>query len=225
MMGLGKLRRVRSAIVRCLFALLIAVCVPHFAHAETSGIGTGVISATPMGSFAVADLDGDSQPDLATLQSSRSGLNRDYWLRLHLSASGRSYLHLAVSGFGLEVSARDVNGDHAIDLVFAAPWQSRPVAILLNDGRGNFSQASPSAFPAVLVESQTGWLGSAANFVDAVGVPQSSSGGIFHLTALGAAAPEQPGLLDLLHSEQLPDLSLSPSADRAPPLLAISFAL
>ena len=65
---------------------------------------------------------------------------------------------------GLEIAARDVNGDHAIDLVLTAAWFRQPVAILLNDGHGNFSAVEPMEFPGAFDESSANW-GAAAIFV------------------------------------------------------------
>jgi hypothetical protein len=45
------------------------------------------------------------------------------------------------------------------------------VAILLNDGHGNFSQVEPAAFPEAFSESGSGWSCPSGHAADAVGVP------------------------------------------------------
>src|SRR5208283_2221452 len=68
--------------------------------------------------FAIADLDGDLRPDLADVQIGRSDLSfTDYWIQLRLSAAGPQTILVVAPSGGLQIAARDVNGDHAIDLV------------------------------------------------------------------------------------------------------------
>jgi hypothetical protein len=43
-----------------------------------------------------------------------------------------------------------VNGDNVIDLVVSAAWLKSPVAVLVNDGHGNFTIRDPAAFWAAL---------------------------------------------------------------------------
>ena len=50
---------------------------------------------------------------------------------------------------GLQISPRDVNGDKFADLVFTSLLDSHFVAILLNDGHGNFVPADAGDFPGV----------------------------------------------------------------------------
>src|SRR6202043_727763 len=92
-------------------------------------------------SFSIGDFDGDSNPDLASVQAGQSDLTRtDYWVQLQLSVRGRQSFQIVAPIGGLQIVSRDVNGDHALDLVLTTTWLRRPVAILLNDGHGNFSR-------------------------------------------------------------------------------------
>lgn len=126
-------------------------------------------------SFAVADFDGDHRPDLASVQSGiiSSGTN-SYRIQLQLSAVGRQSIQLFAPAGGLVVEARDVNGDHAIDLVLTTAWLRRPVAIFLNDGHGKFSRAEPSAFPGAFNRSNKGWASTSTQEAGAVSVPPQS---------------------------------------------------
>jgi hypothetical protein len=138
--------------------LVFAFCGPHTAQ----GAVQATASAAPTRSgvpFAFADFDGDHRPDFATVEATagRTASTENYWIRLRLSSLGKSYVHLSAPKGGLLVEARDVNGDNAIDLVLATAWLDRPVGILLNDGRGNFSQANPVSFPGAFYKSSAVW--------------------------------------------------------------------
>jgi hypothetical protein len=125
--------------------------------------------------FAIADLDGDRRPDLAYVETGRSDVSlTDYWIRLQVTAGqGQRILVVAPTG-GLQIVARDVNGDHALDLVLTSAWLKQPVAILLNDGHGVFSQVDPSAFPAAFSEPGTSWGSTDEQEPGIVGFPQQS---------------------------------------------------
>ena len=113
-------------------------------------------------SFAIADLDGDRRPDLATAEIERSELRfTRYLIRLQFTATAeQSGQAIGVTGaFGLpQISAIDVNGDHALDLVVTAAGHKLPIAVLLNDGRGKFSLARPGDFPAAALDSPWRWV-------------------------------------------------------------------
>jgi hypothetical protein len=117
-----------------------------------------IISSGPSLTLAIADFDGDRRLDLASVQTGRdqSGAST-YWIQFQFSASGRQSVQLVAPAGGLGIEARDVNGDHAVDLIFTTAWLRKPVAILLNDGHGSFSRVEPDAFPAAFDESGTNW--------------------------------------------------------------------
>jgi hypothetical protein len=136
-------------------------------------------------SFSIADFDGDLKPDLANVQAGKSDLTRtDYWIQLQLSAAGRQTFQIVAPIGGLQIVARDVNGDHSLDLVLTTAWLRQPVAILLNDGHGTFSRVEPTAFPEAFRESKTGWLSTTEQAVDVVGVPPQSREDICSKTEL-----------------------------------------
>ena len=107
----------------------------------------------PASQFAIADFDGDGHPDLATVQAEQRNSESGYWIEIDLSSVGREFLQLPASTGGLRIEARDVNGDHSVDLVLFTQWLRRPVAIFLNDGHGNFSRVATSKFPAAFRQS------------------------------------------------------------------------
>src|ERR1700747_1600027 len=85
--------------------------------------------------FAVADFDGDLHPDVVTVQAGTSNSRTsNYSIQLRLSAIGQHSIQLVAPAGGLLIEARDVDGNHAIDLVIRTAWFKLPVAIFLNDG-------------------------------------------------------------------------------------------
>jgi hypothetical protein len=167
-------------------------------------------------------LDGDRQPDLATAEIERSDAHLTRYLITLRFTSGAppSAQSIGVVGaFGLpRISALDVNGDHLLDLVVTAGEQQRPIAVLLNDGRGSFSLANPREFPSALIDGHLRWDPAAGHLQDiavliVARTPQAGAGNAVHsfvpahfadCPVLARFAP----LLDRIHLSR---------RDRAPP--------
>jgi hypothetical protein len=107
--------------------------------------------------WAVADFDGDSQPDLAITKMEAQGAGYVYWLEFELStkreadpARQRPGLPtLASSVFGLHLTPRDVDGDHDLDIVVTVGVARQPVAVWINDGQGGFEEGDLAAYPTL----------------------------------------------------------------------------
>jgi hypothetical protein len=98
--------------------------------------------------IAINDFDGDLRPDVATVQAvSDNSSNTIYRIQLELSTGGTQSIHLAGPSGGLRIVARDVNDDGIPDLIVSLAWREKPLAVLVNDGRGVFSLHDPSSFP------------------------------------------------------------------------------
>lgn len=101
--------------------------------------------------FAIADFDGDEKPDLATVQTGGGfAYESRYRIYLQLSSGSQQSFGVTAPMGGLQLVPRDVNDDQSLDLVVSTTWLGQPVAVLLNDGHGNFTLADPGAFPKVM---------------------------------------------------------------------------
>jgi hypothetical protein len=175
----------------------------------------------PSLSFSVADFDGDLRPDLASVQTGKSDDSRtDYWIQLQLSAAGRQTFQIVAPIGGLQIAARDVNGDHALDLVLTTTWLRQPVAILLNDGHGSFSRVDPTAFPEAFSESKAGWSSATPQATDTVGVPPQSRGEICSEMKIFLHLLSQAGFVALSDSRLGIGPFLISQLGRAPPFEA-----
>jgi hypothetical protein len=161
------------------FFLLLSLA--NRSEAAAADLQSGPVSSVGPGpQFAIADFDGDLHPDLASVQAgSNSSGSTNYWIQLQLSAVGRESIRLLAPAGGLRIEARDVNGDHAVDLVLATTWFNRPVAVFLNDGHGRFSRAEPAAFPEAFNESNTKLAPFSYECTEAAGIPPQSTVGFW----------------------------------------------
>jgi hypothetical protein len=178
-----------------------------------------VNAAVPGLPFAIADFDGDLQPDLASVQlGSSDSTHSIYWIQLHLTAIGRQSIRLVAPVGGLQLLARDVNGDHAIDLVVMTAGLGEPVAVLLNDGHGGFSQADNDSFPGAFGNSAQNFASPENSQSDAAGIPPQPRLGISSQTR--ELPHPRPGTNVLAQPDsRFPlDSSLICHPSRAPPL-------
>ncbi len=139
-----------AIVMLCISALLILLPA---VHRDLNRPATRLVrSALTQGSthFAIADFDGDLRPDLAMIRVTRDGAPAtEYSLELKFSSGKRAPIGLIGPAGGLEVLPQDVNGDQFADLVITSVVDREFVAILLNDGKGNFSQVDRADYPHV----------------------------------------------------------------------------
>lgn len=130
--------------------------------------------------FAIEDFDGDHKPDIAEVQIGQTDSHSTHYsIRVRLTTGTKQSIGLDASFGGLSIVPRDVNGDNALDLIVSTALLHKPVAILLNDGYGNFSQAEPSSFPGAFNESDTYLRPALARVRDVAGVPPQPNSGFF----------------------------------------------
>jgi hypothetical protein len=208
----------RLCVLLGLLALLFVL--PRSAAAGSRG---GVQTSGAESRFVIADFDGDVLPDFASIRgdlNSSGGVN--YWIQLQLSGTGQQSIHLVGPAGGLSIESRDVNGDHIPDLLLATEWSGRPVAILLNDGHGNFSRVAPDKFPSAFATSNQNWSSVAHQVIDLCGLPSQSRASVCtagkgpHRGRSPTARIASP--THFFHSQFL----FSASAGRAPPPNAAS---
>jgi hypothetical protein len=96
-------------------------------------------------------MDGDSRADIAfaKFQALVNGIYH-YQIEVLLSAQPRTTFEVesGPAGGGLNISARDVDGDRDLDLVITAEFSRQPVGVWINDGEGRFSPGNPAIYPA-----------------------------------------------------------------------------
>jgi len=147
--------RIRQSLSAKILASRLLICGALLSFAaltsESATRSGSLHTATAIHSqFAIADFDGDQLPDFATVQMGKmTGSAAHYFIQIELSRGTLQTVSLVAPLGGLEIILRDVNGDQALDLVVSAQWLKGPVAVLLNDGHGNFTVAAPGIYPSV----------------------------------------------------------------------------
>lgn len=186
------------------------------------GRGTvAAAAATRVGiPIAIADFDGDSDPDLASVQTGLSGSrNTRYWIAFHLTAGQGQTVGITAPAGGLQIATRDVNGDAFLDLVVTTAWTNQPVAILLNDGLGNFTPSNPSEFQSAFASPPVQWTFESYDIRDATAlVLYRCAPGDCRTKDRASPATATGGLLvpNSINASFL--VSVLPSIGRAPPV-------
>ena len=121
--------------------------------------GTEKFELTAQIPNAVADLDGDLQPDVATVRVEGIGpVTTQYRIELNLSAGLSGAIAVNAPFGGLLVTPRDVDGDNDLDLIVTTSRLHLPVGIWINNGRGQFSAANPAAYPKTIWDPLPEWI-------------------------------------------------------------------
>ena len=168
----------RGLLIRPLFLLLLLGLSGVKAAVGADAQNPPVTSLEPGLPFAIADFDGDLRPDLASIRAGANNSGKaNYSIQLQLTSAGRQSIELIAPAGGLLIEARDVNGDHAVDLVLATAWFRKPVAIFLNDGHGRFLRSDPTTFPRAWSECKTSWRLTPKHLAVDIGLPPQSRDG------------------------------------------------
>jgi hypothetical protein len=217
----------RNSAAPSLLGLIVLTACLGWAGAASSGWRNDANTSSPLNTkplsgayFAVADFDGDLKPDVVTVGVQRvmSPRNFRYAIRFELTARGTQSFGVTAPAGGLQIVALDVNGDHFLDLLVTSAWQHREVAVLLNDGQGNFTLAEPSDFAASFRACGTGSDLAAPQACDSAVLVRSESpaGALLALAALNCPPPITGRLLPAA-GFGWNQLLLSPRWTRAPP--------
>jgi hypothetical protein len=100
-------------------------------------------------SWTLARLDKDSRLDTAISRvEGRNAQGYVYRIDLTLSSGTRvgSFTVSADSRWGINITPRDVDGDHDLDLVITTAFSRQPVGIWINDGNGTFAEGDPDDY-------------------------------------------------------------------------------
>lgn len=227
--SLVMLQHTRGCVIRLLRTAASAACVllcllalVKRTEARSSASDKGEVAAAQASSgFAIADFDGDRKPDLATVQVEPVGTRGDklYSIRFKLTSGEAQVFGVTAPAGGLQIVARDVNGDNALDLLVSTPWQHKAIAVLLNDGHGNFTLAEPASFPAVSRQNETQWKCGTISFCEGgVLVRCENATGEFKEKNECQGVPREVGLDPSGDSGAPTNLSLFSLLGRAPPV-------
>jgi hypothetical protein len=173
--------------------------------------------------ITMADFTGDTHPDLATVElNGFDSVSALYVIDVRFSEGGRQFLSLTAPFGGLLLSATDVKGNGNLDLVIRAAWSGAPVTVFLNDGRGHFTPAAPSAFTNVLPETTPGQTFATEHFYFSFSAtlvsPRSNT--IRGQTGATRNPDAQQVSLVPANSRVTPHPFLPFGSDRAPPIVA-----
>ena len=195
--------------------LLSASSDPGFSNVQPSPEGFGLSSAH----FAIGDFDGDQKPDLASVQVDLYPQQATrYSIHLQFSVGTRSAIGLTAPFGGLLLSAKDVNGDSTLDLVVTTAVDHQLIAVLVNDGHGNFSLAEQGAFPELSDDNSCQ--------MDAPSAPSSTQAPLLESRspfgeegedATGYGSPEASESLLSQERQDVPRWHVGTSSGRSPP--------
>src|SRR5438046_1947679 len=153
-----------------LLMLSFALCA-SYGDAERSQLISAPRNSTQLylhgPGFALADLNGDQELDLAEglcLGSTKDGYFYKVQLRLSGDTSSNVFTVLHNNALGLKITGLDIDEDHDIDLIISDRFFGDQIGLWLNDGKGRFVKSVPAVFsPKTEVNSAS--VAVDANFV------------------------------------------------------------
>jgi hypothetical protein len=210
----------RDPLLRALLPLSLLLALPAQRALAGAIPGSTASEAAASSSFAIADFDGDRIPDLATVNFDCSDASSArYSIRFTMAAGPSQTIGLTAPFGGLLLSARDVNGDNALDLIVTTPALRQPVAILLNDGHGQFTMANPAAFSSAIWDSSSGWQpASTPTQLAAALPPRRSSSGRCAQASIRASIEIVTELLPSFRTRHISNVQQFSLNGRAPPV-------
>jgi hypothetical protein len=170
--------RVKRGVAQAALFALVCLLLPACRLKAQSGPSQERLATTLTShDFAIADFDGDRKPDLATVEMERGVSSGDarYSIRLKLTSGNSQVLGVTAPVGGLQIVAKDVNGDNALDLLVSTAWEHQQVAVFLNDGHGNFTLAPPGGFSALIWDYDAHWGSGAIPSGDSVALLRCQS--------------------------------------------------
>ena len=139
-------------ITLCLLVLSFAL-YGRYGDAEKSQPASVPLNSIPLHlhgpGFALADLNGDQELDLAEglcLGSTKDGYFYQVQLRLSGDTSSNVFTVLHNNALGLKITGLDIDEDHDIDLIISDRFFGDQIGLWLNDGKGRFVKSVPAVF-------------------------------------------------------------------------------
>jgi hypothetical protein len=201
--------------------LLVCAILGVASSGKTAPVPTSTLShGTVASRFVIADFDGDSLPDLATVEIGEISTSRArYWIGFQMSAGPQQMIGVTAPVGGLEIATRDVNGDNSLDLIVTTKWLNRTVVILVNDGHGKFTVADPAAFSTIVSDVERNLAASSFEVKSSAAavVGRANSDCVLDDHALETPAPPESGATEVScpRALRLTDSALG----RAPPVV------
>jgi hypothetical protein len=142
-----RLWSIRGVARQTLLFCLAAACLIPAAGAKTLQLPSHARSR----SWAVSDINGDTVADLASAgPGRREGAEYAREISVNLGGAGKSQFTVRSSGAAIQLSLRDIDGDHDRDVVIVEPWSRQAIGIWLNDGRGHFEEGNLAKYAPAL---------------------------------------------------------------------------
>jgi len=102
-------------------------------------------------SWAVSDMNGDKIADLASAgPGRREGAEYTREISVNLADAEKAQFTVRSPGASIQLSLRDIDGDHDRDLIIVEPWSRRAIGVWLNDGRGHFKEGNLAKYASAL---------------------------------------------------------------------------
>jgi len=154
-----------------LLMLSFALCA-SYGDAERSQLISAPRNSTQLYShepgFALADLNGDQELDLA--EGLCLGRTKDgyYFYQVQLRLSGNTSSNVFTvfhnNALGLKITGLDIDDDDDIDLIISDRFFGEQIGLWLNDGKGRFVKSLPGVF-SPNTDLDTAFVAVDANFV------------------------------------------------------------
>ncbi|MCU1325079.1 MAG: hypothetical protein JWN34_449 [Bryobacterales bacterium] len=144
---LDTLRHPRTLGLLPLALVALFSSLPAHAQQQSTEEGVSLVGdlVTSGSEFTGADLDGDRQADFIVSPSHRQAHKSGHTVEVRLSRSHvRQTLNVSGPGGGFTVTARDIDGDLDLDLVFTSRVTGQGISVWMNDGNGVFTEGDPS---------------------------------------------------------------------------------
>jgi hypothetical protein len=134
----------RTTLLLC----LAAACLIPAASAKTFQLPS---HTSRNRSWAVSDMNGDKIADLASAgPGRREGAEYSREISVNLAGAGKSEFTVRSPGAAIQLTLRDIDGDHDRDLIIVEPWSRRAIGVWLNDGRGHFEEGNLAKYAPAL---------------------------------------------------------------------------